>query len=1092
MGKTVNDYQSYGSFKPILTLDVDGKFPVVVYESEKTKLKVAVAQVDGPIVNGYITLATEARDDDGLPHTLEHLVFMGSEDYPYKGVLDILANRCLASGTNAWTEIDHTCYTVTTAGSEGFSNILPIFLDHVMYPTLTEEAYITEIHHVNGEGEDAGIVYSEMQSVENSATEVVHFAMQQALYPQNCGYRYNYGGLMKNLRESTDNAKVRNYHKEFYRSENIWIIVTGQVEPLKILKSIEPIEEKTVKKGLNPSPHVRPWMEPIEPLTESVEKDVTYPADEEDNGVVLIGWRGPSSITEQKKLSVLSVLLDYLTDTPVSPLQKAFVEIESPLASTVSSSITENAVSAICVKFSDVPVAKLSVIHEQLRTVLRDVNDKTIDVDRVRTILRKKVLDAWGSLESDPHGAISYDLIGHMLYGNTAEDLTYRLNEDKYFTELMKMDVDFWAKAMKEFFDESKPWVVIRAKPSIEMKHRLAKEERERVEARVKELGRGGLINKQAVVDHAISANDEEPEDDLLDSVPVPSTDGIPFHPIKLYSNFALPAGDGKTVIDFNAPNFDLKAMPIRMRVDDVNTKFVHMHLTIDTSAMDPGARTYLPLYLEAITECPLRYPPGIRWCGKDSPDIKVDADGYQIVPYELVVSQIEADTQALSAYLGVGGGGVFYAGYFSNYAVFYCQVEASKYAEGIRWLRDLLYFPHFDPVRIQVIASKLAQSVAQKKKKGGKIVKALITDMDFVTGSNHRSISMIRQQHFLNEASRDLLKLLDSKGDLAGGAEPPVMKNLKKLYKYFTEHTSGLMLHMAADLRLLSEKNAGVPLEKPWLETLLPDIEHFAVVVNAVDFNSVPPVVTDAALVANMTVRMAAGTDHAMIPVMHVDARHGCLVGMGSADASYLLQTTQTDVKSYNHPDCPALMLFIEYLQQSDGPLHKAVRGSGLAYHYYLRLSPEEGLITLCLGMASQLVDAYRETKKVLVEHLTKDFELDEDLFESAKGSLIFGIIEKEQSITDLVDQSLLASFRGLPADFSRKLIDRIWNMEPEEMVEVGVKHLVPLLEPLLSRCAVVCHSDKLKDIEEGFWEFRWRLCAFDSVDKCILSNLC
>jgi hypothetical protein len=100
------------------------------------------------------------------------------------------------------------------------------------------------------------------------------------------------------------------------------------------------------------------------------------------------------------------------------------------------------------------------------------------------------------------------------------------------------------------------------------------------------------------------------------------------------------------------------------------------MHLTIDTSAMDPGARTYLPLYLEAITECPLRYPPGIRWCGKDSPDIKVDADGYQIVPYELVVSQIEADTQALSAYLGVGGGGVFYAGYFSNYAVFYCQVS--------------------------------------------------------------------------------------------------------------------------------------------------------------------------------------------------------------------------------------------------------------------------------------------------------------------------------------------------------------------------------------------------------------------------------
>jgi Zn-dependent M16 (insulinase) family peptidase len=73
---------------------------------------------------------------------LEHLVFLGSELYPYKvemhsgstrnisdlvskGVLDSLANRALAQGTNAWTATDHTCYTITTAGSSGFLNILP-------------------------------------------------------------------------------------------------------------------------------------------------------------------------------------------------------------------------------------------------------------------------------------------------------------------------------------------------------------------------------------------------------------------------------------------------------------------------------------------------------------------------------------------------------------------------------------------------------------------------------------------------------------------------------------------------------------------------------------------------------------------------------------------------------------------------------------------------------------------------------------------------------------------------------------------------------------------------------------------------------
>ena len=54
------------------------------------------------MVNLYGVLSTEAvtndwsKADDGLPHTLEHLIFLGSADFPFKGVLDKLANRCLA------------------------------------------------------------------------------------------------------------------------------------------------------------------------------------------------------------------------------------------------------------------------------------------------------------------------------------------------------------------------------------------------------------------------------------------------------------------------------------------------------------------------------------------------------------------------------------------------------------------------------------------------------------------------------------------------------------------------------------------------------------------------------------------------------------------------------------------------------------------------------------------------------------------------------------------------------------------------------------------------------------------------------------
>ena len=116
------------------------------FQSRNTGMQVVVAEVKGPLVCGHFCLATEALDDDGLPHTLEHLVFMGSKSYPYKGVLDVLANRCLASGANAWTETDHTCYTLTTAGSEGFLNLLPIYLDHILNPTLTVSIVLHRNH----------------------------------------------------------------------------------------------------------------------------------------------------------------------------------------------------------------------------------------------------------------------------------------------------------------------------------------------------------------------------------------------------------------------------------------------------------------------------------------------------------------------------------------------------------------------------------------------------------------------------------------------------------------------------------------------------------------------------------------------------------------------------------------------------------------------------------------------------------------------------------------------------------------------------------------------------------------------------------
>ena len=58
-------------------LNVGGRLPVLKYRSKRTGLTVTIGKAESPIVNGYFCLATEAKTGDGLPHTLEHLVFLG-------------------------------------------------------------------------------------------------------------------------------------------------------------------------------------------------------------------------------------------------------------------------------------------------------------------------------------------------------------------------------------------------------------------------------------------------------------------------------------------------------------------------------------------------------------------------------------------------------------------------------------------------------------------------------------------------------------------------------------------------------------------------------------------------------------------------------------------------------------------------------------------------------------------------------------------------------------------------------------------------------------------------------------------------------
>ena len=52
-----------------------------------------------------------------------------------------------------------------------------------------KSAYLTEVHHINGDGEDAGIVYCEMQARENTGSSRTHLELTRSMYPGHCGYK---------------------------------------------------------------------------------------------------------------------------------------------------------------------------------------------------------------------------------------------------------------------------------------------------------------------------------------------------------------------------------------------------------------------------------------------------------------------------------------------------------------------------------------------------------------------------------------------------------------------------------------------------------------------------------------------------------------------------------------------------------------------------------------------------------------------------------------------------------------------------------------------------------------------------------------
>ncbi|KAJ1941547.1 hypothetical protein FBU59_003470, partial [Linderina macrospora] len=100
--------------------------------------------------------------------------------------------------------------------------MLPVFLDYVLNPLISEDQFLTEVYHFDVSGKERGAVFREMIMCENSRDDLMIRGFGKLTHSEKSTYAFENGGLMK------DNAMLTNqdsidYHRKFYNPNSITV-----------------------------------------------------------------------------------------------------------------------------------------------------------------------------------------------------------------------------------------------------------------------------------------------------------------------------------------------------------------------------------------------------------------------------------------------------------------------------------------------------------------------------------------------------------------------------------------------------------------------------------------------------------------------------------------------------------------------------------------------------------------------------------------------------------------------------------------------------------------------------------------------------
>lgn len=163
----------------------------------------------------------ERKDEKGLSHFLEHMLFKGTEKRKTSKNISINVEK-YGGYFNAHTTKEYTCYELNIA-SDYFLNTLDVMLD-MLFNSKLNKGDIEE---------EKDIVIHELQNTLSSSSHFLHLKNYENIY-QNTIYEDPVIGF-KSIIQKYNKKLVSNFYNQYYIPQNMFMIIYTSINPINYL-----------------------------------------------------------------------------------------------------------------------------------------------------------------------------------------------------------------------------------------------------------------------------------------------------------------------------------------------------------------------------------------------------------------------------------------------------------------------------------------------------------------------------------------------------------------------------------------------------------------------------------------------------------------------------------------------------------------------------------------------------------------------------------------------------------------------------------------------------------------------------------------